>query len=667
MHRRSKVLLASLIGVAATLVTPSGCTDETVNPLDGKVHVARAAGCHPLGYVDYAGELDSRGVCAFPFPSFWTERADASSPTGARVDLKVALIPETSPALDPAPYDLADGYSPVTPILVHFGFDIDTTSLAGLHSAERSLDPAARVMLVDLETGKRVLHFVEMDQNRSPDYPDRYAFVVRPIEPMEMGHRHAVVFRKGIVDASGKEVSPTPAFAALRDGKKTDNDDVEGVREHMEELFTALAGMGVERSELLLAFDLHVASKDWLLGPVLSMREQGLEAIAKGEVGYAIETVTPDPNPDIAKIVLGTFEVPTFVDENERMVWDAAHRPVKQPNRSYPFTMLVPKRSETDGPLPLVVLGHGIFGNGRSFLTSGGDGAAIQRLAQEFGAIVVATDWIGLSSDDLPRIGTEVAPDLNNIDLITDQLQQALINAIGLTKLALGPLKDDPMAMTAPNPLVDTSRVYYWGASLGGIEGSSFISLSPDVQRAAFGVPGSAWSTMLTRSIVFTPVKTFIELDFPDPLDQVLLTTLAQARFDHSDPANVTRLMFKEPLPDVPKGRLVMLQESIGDSQVPNLATDILVRAMGAKVLAPAFYELVGVETVQAPTTEPVVTQFRMQGWDMPFPPETNNPPASDNDVHHDMNFLESAQSQIAALFLQGKIIQPCEGTCDPD
>ncbi|MFO0614938.1 MAG: hypothetical protein U0414_20280 [Polyangiaceae bacterium] len=618
---------SALVALTLSLAVPLGCHDEVINPLPGKVHVARSKGCNPLGYVDVASEFDSPVTCTFPFPSFWVEREDPASPTRARVNLSPEELPVTSPALDPAPYDLADGFSPVTPIGVHFGFDVDTSELAGLHTAERSLAADAKVVLLDLETGKHVLHFVEMDQNRSPEFPNRYALVIRPIEPMEMGHRHAVVLRTGMVDTAGHTIAPTPAFAALRDGAQTDNEDVEGVRSHMNALFEELAANGVSREDLLLAFDFHVASKDWLLGPVLSMRAQGLDAIQKGELGYTIETVTPDPNPNIAKIVLGKFEVPTFIDDNERIVWDASHAPVRQPSRSYPFTMLVPKRSETDGPLPLVVLGHGIFGNGRDFLTSGGDGDAIQKLAQDFGGIVVATDWIGLSSNDLPRIGGEVAPDLNHIDLITDQLQQALINAVTLTKLALGPLKDDPMAKTAGGPLVDTSRVYYWGASLGGIEGSSFVSISPDIQRAAFGVPGSAWSTMLTRSIVFTPVKSFIEIDFPDPLDQMFLTTIAQARFDHSDPANVTRLMFKDPLPDVPSDRLVLLQESIGDSQVPNLATDILVRSMGAKLLAPAFYEPAGVELVSAPTTAPVVTQFRMQGWTCRSRPRRTNRP----------------------------------------
>jgi hypothetical protein len=398
------------------------------------------------------------------------------------------------------------------------------------------------------------------------------------------------------------------------------------------------------------------------------MREEALAAAASGELAYDIEEVKADPNPDIAKIVFGTFEVPTYVNSDEEMIFEGDHVPVRLPeNRSYPFTMLVPKRAETDGPLPLVVLGHGIFGNGRDFLTGDGDGEAIQALSNELGAIVIATDWVGLSSNDLPRIAGEVAPNLNRVTLITDQLQQALINAIVLTKLGSGRLADDDEAQVAANLLVDPTRIYYWGASLGGIQGSSFISLSPDIARAAFGVPGSAWTTMLTRSIVFPPVKTLLELRYPDPLDLQFLLTMVQLRFDHSDPANMTRLMFKEPLPDAPPNRVVVLQEAIGDSQVPNLVTDILARAMGIKVASPNIYQPFGIETVTLPTTESCVVQYRMERWDDPFPPETNVPPGAENDVHHDMNFLPNAQDQIGVLFITGEIANVCEGSCDPD
>jgi hypothetical protein len=659
MQSTSRVLVLVGLGLGAALL-PVACGGELIAPLDKPdetVSIDRPAGCNPLGATD---------ACLYPFPSSFHETEDDASRTGVHLHVRQALLPfGGTPELDPAPYNLADGFSPVNPVLLHFGVEIDTTLLQSYQHPELSLEEDAVVSLMDMEDGKRILSFVEMDANKKSDFEGRYAFIVRPIEPMEMGHRHAVLIRKGLKDVDGNELEPTPAFAALRDDVPTDNDDVEAIRERTDAVLAFAESHGFQKSELLLAFDFQVASKDWLLGPVLSMREEALAASASDELAYDIEDVQTDPNPDIAKIVLGSFEVPTYVNSDEEMIFEGDHVPVRLPeNRSYPFTMLVPKRAETDGPLPLVVLGHGIFGNGRDFLTSGGDGAAIQVLSNQLGAIVIATDWVGLSSNDLPRIAGEVAPDLNRVTLITDQLQQALINAIVLTKLGSGRLADDAEAKVAANVLVDPTRIYYWGASLGGIQGSSFISLSPDIARAAFGVPGSAWTTMLTRSIVFPPVKT---LRYPDPLDLQFLLTMVQIRFDHSDPANMTRLMFKEPLPDAPPNRTVLLQEAIGDSQVPNLVTDILARAMGVKSATPNVYQPFGIETVSLPTTESCVVQYRMEGWDDPFPPETNMPPEEENDVHHDMNFLPNAQDQIGVLFLTGEIANVCEGSCDPD
>jgi hypothetical protein len=660
--RSTSLVLVGLSCVAAILL-PAGCSEESIDPLDspGKtVSIDRPAGCNPLGATD---------ACLFPFPSSFHEAADDASRTGVHLDVRQALLPfGGTPELDPSPYNLADGFSPVNPVLLHFGVEIDTTGLASYQAPELSLEEDAIVSLIDMVDGRRILSFVEMDANKKSGFDNRYAFIVRPIEPMEMGHRHALLIRRGLSDVDGNELAPTPAFQALLDGAPTDNEDVEAIRERTDAVLAFAETQGFEKSELLLAFDFQVASKEWLLGPVLSMREEALSASASGELAYEIETVTTDPNPDIAKIVLGTFEVPTYLNSDEEMSFEGDHVPVRLPaNRSYPFTMLVPKRAETDGPLPLVVLGHGIFGNGRDFLTGGGDGAAIQALSNELGAIVIATDWVGLSTNDLPRIAGEVAPDLNRVTLITDQLQQALINAIVLTKLGSGALADDSEAKIADDVLVDPTRIYYWGASLGGIQGSSFISLSPDIARAAFGVPGSAWTTMLTRSIVFPPVKALLDVRYPDPLDLQFLLTMVQLRFDHSDPANMTRLMFKEPLPDAPPNRVVVLQEAIGDSQVPNLVTDILARAMGIKIAAPSIYQPFGIETVTLPSTESCVVQYRMEGWDDPFPPETNMPPDAENDVHHDMNFLPNAQDQIGLLFITGEIQNVCEGSCDPD
>lgn len=638
-----------------------GCTLEPLvdtRPID----IDRPAGCNPLGTTD---------ACLYPFPSTFHLADDESSETGFRVSISPEHLPKpvegsASAPLDASPFELADGFSPVMPFLLHFGRTIDTTDLAGVRSVERSMVEGSMIALFDMTTGERVPHFVEMDANVNDGFPDRNPFIVRPVSPMTMGHRHAVLVRRGLVDDAGKTLAPTPAFEALRDGVATTNDDVEAIRPRTDEVLAFAEEHGYPREELLLAFDTRVASRDWLLGPALSMREEAL-AFAESELAYTIDEIQDDPNDVTARLVFGTFEVPTYVAEDGTLERDTDALPIRRAeNRSYPFTMIIPKRAKTEGPLSLVVIGHGIFGNGRDFLT-GGDGEAIQKLAEEFGAVAIATDWVGLSSADLPRIANEVAINLNRINVITDQLQQSLVNTMVMTKLAMGPLKDDA-SLTFGGSLVDPTRVYYWGASLGGIQGTSFISLSPDIARAAFGVPGGAWTTMLTRSIVFTPVKVFIEAGYPDPLDLAFFTTIVQMRFDHSDPVNVGKLMFEQPLPDAPKDRLCVWQVAIDDSQVPNLASDILIRSVGAKILGETFYDPYGIEPITSlPTTESAVVQYRLDGFDAPSPPETNTAPSGENGVHHAMNFLPNVHAQIASLFLSGQIISTCTGTCDPN
>src|SRR4051812_12435571 len=77
-----------------------------------------APGCNPLS---------PSGACLFPFPSTAFERLDASTATGVRVDLRPERLPlrDGVTPLDTTPYNAADGFSPIVPILVHFGVDVD--------------------------------------------------------------------------------------------------------------------------------------------------------------------------------------------------------------------------------------------------------------------------------------------------------------------------------------------------------------------------------------------------------------------------------------------------------------------------------------------------------------------------------------------------------------
>jgi hypothetical protein len=631
----------------------------TTSSSQAPIDVPTAAGCNILSTSD---------SCLLPFPSRAIEVADPSTPTGVRWKLDGDHLPKkngTTP-LDVAPFNTADGAPPTVPILAHFGFDVDLSKAPSQTTLDLAVSGDTPIAIFDMDTGKRVRFFAEMDVNHKAGHDGRYALILRPVEPMEMGAHVAVVMRDDLKKADGGAIEPTAVWKALRDDVPTTNTEIEAQRPAFGKIFEFLSAHGYPREHTLLAWDFHVASQDYLLGSVLSARKQTFDIIAQGKLSYTVDTVLDKPGPDTLRIVEGDFEVPTFLKDDDTFEYDAQHHPVLQPkNRMFPYTMVIPNKA-LNGPLPLVVIGHGIFGAGRDFLTSAGDGTALQQLAEQFGVVLVATDWIGLSSADVPEIANNIAKNLDRVNLVTDKLQQSLMNNLTMTKLVRKVIVQDPKVKVADTPLLD-DRIFYWGASLGGIQGSAFISLSDEIPRAVFGVPGSAWGTMLSRSIVFSPIKAIIEPQYPDPLDIQILITLFQSRFDHTDPANITRLMFKAPLPDAPKDRKVILQESIGDSEVPNIATELLARAIGVKLMTPSFYPVAGLPDVTSPATDSVLTQYRLPYYDMPLPPTTDTAPSADNNVHHNMNFLDDVHLQIAHLFLAGEVQQYCQDTCDPD
>ncbi len=608
--------------------------------------------------------------CYFPYPSAFFQDPDPLSPTGVRVNYPQGTLPTFPfyPDFDMAPTNTADGVSPAGPILIHFGVDVAPEYLTSVHNLGSSLITGNPMALFNYETGDRVMFLSEMDMNRKAIYKKRYACIIRPMEPMEMGQRHIVALTKDITDDSGNPIESPPAFAVLRDSVPTTNPEIEAIRPHYEKIFAFLEKEGYQRENLLLAWDFMVASQEYLLGSVLSMREVALSESLGTGMGYAITRVEDDPNQYLARIVEGDFEVPNFLNDDSRMEYDSDHHPVRQQNNAwFEYTMVIPKKAALGEPLPLLVFGHGIFGKGRDYLTQW-PASFIHEMAEAFGAIVIATDWIGLSGGDFDLIIEQIIPDLNEVSLVTDRLQQSLVNNLVMTELALGALSADPAVKVGQNDLVDTSRVYYYGVSLGGIQGSSFVSISNRIERGVLAVPGSVWLNLIPRSVVWLPMKFYLDIFCPDPLVQQLGIAIIQTRFDLSDPVNLTKLMFKAPLPDAPAGRNVVLQEAIGDSQVPNMTTEMLARAIGTDHLWPGIYDVEGLDTVASGTFNPVLAQYYMveqaQGN---MPPEENIPPGSDNYVHTDVCFLPNVMDQVVTFLETGQVIQYCNGLCDPD
>src|SRR5208283_3137411 len=106
------------------------------------------------------------------------------------------------------------------------------------------------------------------------------------------------------------------------------------------------------------------------------------------------------------------------------------------------------------------------------------------------------------------------------------RLQQAHVNAQVMTHLFLSKLKDDPALAVNGQPVTDGSVVSYFGISLGGIQGNTFMALSPDVERGALNVAGCQWSLMIDRSTDFAQLEPIIDAAIPDPVNQQILMGL---------------------------------------------------------------------------------------------------------------------------------------------
>lgn len=613
----------------------------------------------PLPIPADGNPLASTDERLFPFPSRFYQRPDPTAPSGVRSAYPADIVATSgvAPAVDFATFNFADGHPPAAPLLVHFGIDVAERFLIDQHNTSESLRADSPIALFDLDTGERVPVLTEMDQNlRSERTRGRHALIIRPMQPMAMGHRHVAVLTTALRDADDQTIPVPPGFQALRDRVATQHETLESARSDYEELFGFLDDQGYRRDQLLLAFDFMVASRDVVLGGILSMREQALAQAARAPLAFEIDKVEREPNGNVDLLVEGRFEVPSFLDDDNSIERRPDGSAVMQGDTQwFPFTMVVPPNVRDRGKLPLVLFGHGIFGSGRRYLAGRLGRESIQPIAHRAGAVVVATDFIGLSRGDRGLLAGELLRDLNRIHVMTDRLQQSLINNLVLVETVLGALQRDPKLGLGRQPFLDPKKVFYYGVSLGGTQGISLVALSKRITRAFLAVPGGAWGTMLSRSIVFRPFKSLLDQFYPDPLLQQTFVSLMQSRFDGCDGVNLGPLVQRNPLPGSPTDRRVVLFEAIGDCQVPNIATRIVARAMGIRQLAPVVEPVFGLEQILGPTTEPVLVQLLMKSRVASYrPPETNVLPSEDNGTHSRSVRLETAVEQMITLMLRG-------------
>lgn len=160
--------------------------DTSDDDTGGPITLDLVEGCNPFM---------TSTECLLPYPSAFFQADDQESPTGVRVQYPEGVLefPAGVTPLDLTLTNTADGVSPGGPILVHFAKDIHENFLTKQRESDESLVFGSPMALFDYDSGERVRFMSEMDMNRRLLFPNRYALIVRPLTPMEMGQRHIMV------------------------------------------------------------------------------------------------------------------------------------------------------------------------------------------------------------------------------------------------------------------------------------------------------------------------------------------------------------------------------------------------------------------------------------------------------------------------------------------
>jgi pimeloyl-ACP methyl ester carboxylesterase len=600
--------------------------------------------------------------CAYPFPSDALLTADPSTPTGLRLALQPAMLPgDTARFFDFAPYDRLDGVSPSTQILTLLPRNPDLGTAASQHDIGRSLEPDSPTVILDLESGVRVAHWVELDA-RAED-PERTTLYLRLASRLEEGHRYAVALRD-LRDAEGAPVEPFDAFRALRDGLRTDSLALEARRPSYEAMFATLEAWGIERDALVSAWWFGTASGDSIRRDMLHIRADALDRLGEEGIGCTVSVVEEPYRSDglTFRRIRGTYTVPSYVDSPSppaRFVRGADGLPEFVGYVEIPFSLLVPSSIVDGGPrsAPLVTFGHGLLGNSEDYLAW----SDIRRMAWAAESVMVATDWDGMSWEDIPVVASALSDPSYFTDM-AERLQQGMVQQLALTRTFSGVCRAIPELTVDGVELVDPERRTFVGVSQGAILGATYMALSPDVERGVLLVGGANFPFMIERSIDFSPYFPYFAAAWPDRLDQAFILALAEILWEHSEASGYAPFL-GEGLPGIGP-RSVLMIAALNDAQVPNLASDMLARMLGATIVRGSAREVWGLDVVDAPIPAPAYVTVDM--GDPPVP-EGNLAPSTDAGGHPGVCLSDTALSIMRAFIEEGAVTMPCEGVCDPD
>ena len=591
-HRLDAEPETVVINPEGDLPFEAGCDLEWPGPTETETLSFSVIASLPSATVPY-DRSDASQYAPFP-DDVWLE-PDASTPTGARVELPVPNREIDVRILFGALNRTAgspNGFSPLGALVAELSDAPDEDSLPT--TPAESLDPFATIGLFDIDPdsaqyGQRVPFQLHIRSVRTESTPLQHTLVIFPSIPLVAeGQYGLVVTRRALADA-GQPYDPSSfTVSALNDPVAGENAAVAEVRPLIEDVMDVVseASPPLFADDVALVTRLTVRSNEALPITPLTMKEQVLGLSAPS---FQVTSTAPGSG-DVAAIVSGTWEAPEW-REGDNISRDAQGRPVIEATKDIPFVLAIPNLAESE-PVPVVMHQHGNPGTAEVETPR----AAETYLAENGFAVIGFSDTI--TREVGPDIEAQVE-DILTTGLTSGQLpdywSQATGEQLSMLRLigALGSLDVVPLGAPDDEPDLDvTAALSYVGNSEGANKGQALVPYAPEIRAAALVAGGSRLTETFFFQDVIGPdgvgtrwLDIVNEVLAPNarPLDLYVGWGILQLGFDPQDPQNHAAFMYDDPLEvagtfEKPS---VLVQEGIADLNVPNNASRSLAYTLG--------------------------------------------------------------------------------------
>jgi hypothetical protein len=400
---------------------------------------------------------------------------------------------------------------------------------------------------------------------------DGASIAIRGVRPWDSGADYVAVVRH-VRGAHGEACRPSDGVKALLDDRHGDAFDAERPR-----VAGALAGAGIAKSDVCLAFSFHVED---VRAKVLALRDR----VASHVVPPA-PAITSVVDPHTIKglesseyvdgVVWGTFASPSFRDAATGRFVDARIDGRETPPADrLRFALSIPKNA---APPYRVVMGiHGLGGSIESTLPG-----YAEYLGQG-GLAYITIDGVAHGSRAEP--GTNASTSMFDVDdprRARDALRQTLGDLYQLRQLVSGGLSIDGNGDTLARTGIGWS-----GGSYGGIMGTMIAATDPGIEAAHVEACGAPWHDVILlgdsgRGFAQVIFSSHVGFGPSEPSFEPLFTRfleLMQWLVDAADASSLAEFATRHPLDGTPKR--ILMQYWVGESLMPRAASERLISAL---------------------------------------------------------------------------------------